>query len=87
MTNKGKQVFSTNLFDRQKEFVKLIVSHSAFKQTLKQYLENGVMPNKATIVEIMGRSKLFKVTADSTYFRKASTIVGWANWIVNQIEE
>ena len=87
LTNKGKQIFSTNLIDRQKEFVKIIISHSAFKQTLKLYLENGEMPNKNEIVDIMKRSKLHKVGSDTTYFRRASTITGWINWIMNQIEE
>lgn len=87
LTNKGKQIFSTNLIDRQKEFVKIIISHSAFKQTLKLYLENGEMPNKNEIVDIMKRSKLHKVGSDTTYFRRASTITGWTNWIMNQIEE
>lgn len=87
LTNLGKQVFNLNLFDRQKEFVKLIVSHSAFKQTLKSYLENGEMPNREEIVEIMRKSKLYNINSTSTYFRRASTIVGWTNWIMNQIEE
>lgn len=87
LTVKGKQVFGVNLIDRQKEFIKIIISHSAFKQTLKLYLENGEMPNKEEIVEIMKKSKLYKVGSDSTYFRRASTITGWINWIMNQIEE
>lgn len=87
LTTKGKQVFNLNLIDRQKEFVKLIVSHKAFKETLKLYLDNGEMPNKETIVEIMKRSKLYNVGSDTTYFRRASTIIGWTNWIINQTEE
>lgn len=85
LTNKGKQIFNLTLFDRQKEFVKLIVSYSAFKQTLKLHLDNGEMPSKDTIVEIMKRSKLYNVNSDSTYFRRASTVVGWINWIITQI--
>jgi hypothetical protein len=87
LTQKGKQVFSINLIDRQKEFMKIIVSHSAFNQTLKLNFENGEMPTKENIVEIMKKSKLHKVGSDSTYFRRASTIIGWINWIMNQIEE
>lgn len=87
LTNKGNQVFSLNLIDRQKEFVKLVISHLAFKETLKLYLQNVEMPSKDNIVEIMKKSKLHNVGSDSTYFRRASTIVGWINWIMNQIEE
>lgn len=87
LTNKGKKVFSLNLTDRQRAFVKLVVSHKAFKETLKLHLYNGEMPNKEIIVEIMKQSKLHNVGSDETYFRRASTIVGWINWIMSQIEE
>ncbi len=87
LTEKGKRVFNLSIIDRQSEFVKLILSHSAFKQTLKLYLDNGEMPTKEAVVEVMKRSKLHKVGSDTTYFRRASTIAGWTNWIINQIEE
>jgi uncharacterized protein YdcH (DUF465 family) len=87
LTAMGNQVFSLNLIERQKEFVRLIISHLAFKETLKLYLLNVEMPTKDSIVEIMKKSKLHNVGSDSTYFRRASTIVGWINWIMNQIEE
>lgn len=87
LTAKGKQVFGLTLVDRQKEFVKLLVSHSAFKQTLKLHLEHGEMPDKKSIVEIMKYSKLYNIDSESTYFRRASTVVGWINWIITQISE
>jgi hypothetical protein len=87
LSREGDRVMNMNLIDRQKEFIKRIVSHPVFKETLKLHLDNGVMPNKETIVEIMKRSKLYKVDSDTTYFRRASTIASWTNWIINQTEE
>lgn len=87
LTKIGKQIFDTNLIERQKEFVKLILSHSVFKQTLKLSLQNGELPDKNEIVAIMKKSKLHKIGKDKTYFRRASTITGWINWVINQIEE
>jgi len=87
LTTKGKQVFNLNIFDRQKEFVKLIVSHNAFKETLKLHLDDGEIPNKEAIIEIMKHSNLYNIGSDSTYFRRASTIIGWINWILNQTRE
>jgi len=69
LTREAKRIFSLNLIDRQKEFVKLIISHTAFKQTLKLYLNNGEVPTKEAIVEIMKSSKLYNVNSNSTYFR------------------
>jgi hypothetical protein len=87
LTDKGKRVFNLSIIDRQSEFVKLILSHSAFKQTLKLYLDNGEIPTKDAVVEVMKRSKLYKVGSDTTFYRRASTITGWTNWIMKQIEE
>lgn len=87
LTQKGKQIFNTNLIERQKEFVKLIISHKVFKETLKLYLDDGEIPSKGEVVEIMKHSKLYKVNSDSTYFRRASTVLGWVNWIIEQTEE
>ena len=87
LTPKGKAVFNQNIIDRQKEFVKLIVSHTAFKKTLKLHLDNGEMPDKDIIMEIMKISKLYNVNSYTTYFRRASTITGWINWIINQTQE
>ncbi|WP_026473575.1 type II restriction enzyme [Alkaliflexus imshenetskii] len=87
LTDLGKEVFTLSLFDRQKEFIRLIVSHSVFKLTLKSLLDNGEMPDRDEIVHIMLKSNLYNINSTSTYFRRASTIVGWINWIMNQIEE
>jgi len=87
LTEKGRKVFSLNLIDRQKEFVKIIICHHVFKETLKHYLINSEMPTKENIVEIMKRSDLHNIDSETTYFRRASTITGWINWIMNQIEE
>ena len=45
------------------------------------------MVDKQTIIQIMKRSNLYRVEADSTYLRRSSTVVGWVNWILGIIEE
>jgi hypothetical protein len=87
LTEKGKHIFTLPFYDRQIEFIKLILSHAVFKETLKICFGNGGMPGKNEIVEIMKKSKLYHIDSDSTYFRRASTITGWINWIMSQIEE
>lgn len=87
LTTKGKQIFKSDLSDRQKEFVKLIVAHTAFRRTLKRFIETSVIPDKEIVVEIMKQSNLYKVNSETTYFRRASTIVGWLKWIVDRIEK
>ncbi|MFN8431301.1 MAG: transcriptional regulator [Spirosomataceae bacterium] len=87
LTKKGKSIFNLSLTERQKEFVKMIVSQSVFNKTLKRALENGEIPKKEEIVEIMKSSNLNKVDSPKTFIRRSSTIIGWINWIFSQIDE
>lgn len=64
-----------------------ILQHKVFKDTLALHLQCGEMPDTNTIIQIMKSSDLYHVDSDSTYYRRASTISGWINWILGLIEE
>lgn len=87
LTKLGFQIFSLPIIERQLEFVKLILSHSVFKNSLKLYFDKGNTPSKEEIVEIMKRSKLYKIDSEQTYRRRASTVLSWTNWVLELIEE
>lgn len=87
LTQEGERIFNLSIIDRQLEFVKIILSHGAFNDTLKHYFENGNTPSKDEIVEIMKRSELYHVDSDVTYKRRASTVLSWVNWIIELAEE
>ena len=73
--------------ERQLAIVSQILEHKPFQETLKLHLQNGVMPDKNTIVRIMKNSNLYNIGAESTYFRRSSTIIGWTNWILSIIDD
>lgn len=83
----GKKIMALSYKERQLAIVSAILKHRAFNETLKLYLQHGIMPETQTIVQIMKESHLYNVGADSTYFRRSSTIVGWINWILSLIQE
>jgi hypothetical protein len=87
LTRKGADLFSLSIFDRQNEFIKLILSHAVFNNTLRTYFRSGRMPSQEDVVSIMYDSNLYNINSDSTYIRRSSTIVSWINWIVDLIEE
>lgn len=86
LTAKGKSLFKLSIFDRQIAFVQAILSHKAFKESLKLYIERDSTPTQAEIVDIMEESDLYKVNSESTFKRRSSTISGWINWILRLIE-
>ena len=87
LSPQGRYIMGLEYKARQLAIVSQILSHKVFRETLKLHLQCGEMPDAQTIVQIMKGASLYNVKADSTYFRRSSTIVGWVNWILSIIEE
>lgn len=83
----GQDLFRLSIMNRQLKFMELILSHIVFHRVLKLYLKNSESPSWNEIIEIMKRSNLYKVHSESTFRRRASTVLSWINWILEQIEE
>lgn len=79
LTEKGVKMFDFSIKERQIEFIKSILSHKVFNLVLKKYFENGEIPSKNEIVEIMKTSNLHNLKSDVTFFRRSSTILSWIN--------
>jgi hypothetical protein len=87
LTKKGESLFKLSIFDRQVEFMKLILSHSAFQDTLRLYLKKSSPPLEEEVIKIMCNLKLYNINSDSTYKRRCATVSSWVNWIMDLIEE
>lgn len=86
LTKNGIRIFNLSIVERQLEFVKLILAHGVFRDSLKLYFDKGNVPMRDEIVEIMKRTKLYEIRSDETYNRRASTVISWINWILGLIE-
>lgn len=87
LSEKGRRIMNLAYRERQLAIVSQILEHKPFRETLKLHLQNGVMPDKNTIVKIMKSSNLYNIGAESTYFRRSSTIIGWTNWMLSIIDD
>lgn len=83
LTDKCKNIFRLNLKKRNLSFVKCVLEKRAFNEAFKGYLSELELPSKNEIVKIMEKSELYNVNSESTYKRRASTISGWINWILD----
>ena len=83
----GRHIMNLEYKERQLALVTQILMHRVFNETLKLNLRCGEMPDKQTIIQIMRDSNLYRVEADSTYWRRSSTVIGWVNWILETIED
>lgn len=79
----GKRILKQKYRARQLSFVKLILEHKAFNDTLRLYLQKGEVPTKEQIMKIMQNANMFNVGSKKTFKRRASTIASWVNWILN----
>ncbi|MCX0360978.1 transcriptional regulator [Clostridium perfringens] len=82
LTAEGKKLFSLKYRERQLKYVELIFKHKAFRKCFDECLVYGEIPNKREVVQIMEESELYKIESLNTYERRASTVTGWVNWII-----
>ena len=87
LTSKGKLIMNMSRRQRQLEFCKSILEHKAFSETFLITLREGRIPNKQRIVDIMKQCQLYRVESEETYKRRASTITGWINWMLEIANE
>ena len=88
LTDKGRTLFgSESIIKRQSEFIRAILSHRVFNQTLALYLQKAEKPAKEEVMQIMKASDLYKIRSDSTFERRALTILAWIEWILETIDQ
>ncbi|WP_019153474.1 type II restriction enzyme [Robertmurraya massiliosenegalensis] len=83
LTQTGRDIMRQKTKDKFLSLTNKILAHEPFKQVLAEYFAKGTLPEKSRVVDIMENCHLYNVQKESTYFRRASTIMGWMNWILD----
>lgn len=83
LTEEGQRIVRSKYKIRQLKFVEAILKHRVFAETLRLYLQHGEMPTRSEIINIMKECNLFQVEAESTFYRRSSTVMSWINWILD----
>jgi hypothetical protein len=81
LTPKGEKILRLSYKQRQLAFCEAVLSHKVFADSLRLWFKQGEI-NKHHIMKIMKHNSLYNVESNSTYFRRASTIKSWLEWIV-----
>ena len=76
-----------SITERQLKYIKCIISYQVFARVLRLYLENGEVPSKEQIISIMREANLNNMGTDAMYFRRASTVKSWVDWIIRTMDE
>ncbi len=81
----GRMIMGLNYKQRQLALCKCILEHKVFYEVFS-LCQSGSISDRNTIVQIMKQSNLYKVGSDSTYLRRASTVSGWINWMLDLVQ-
>jgi hypothetical protein len=87
ITDECKKILLQPQKTKNLELARLIILHKPFYEVLKYYLEKSGPPSVDYVVEVMKKSKLYKVDSKSTYERRAQSVIKWVEWIINLIDE
>ena len=87
LSQKGLSLMRLPYKEKQLEIVSCILSHRVFCDILNLWFRTGEIPNRDSVVRIMKQSNLYNVDSETTYLRRASTVIGWVNWILELIDE
>lgn len=83
LTGEGRSLLVRSYKERQLGLVRAILRHHVFAAGLRLYLEKGESPTRDEIVSIMKNGNLYRVKADTTFRRRASTVLSWIGWILS----
>lgn len=87
LTQKGRYIMKLGYKERLLAIATQILAHRVFRETLKLHLQTGEMPDKSTIVSIMKKSSIYNVEKESTFDRRASTVIRWVEWIIDIVDK
>lgn len=76
----GSMLTNYDVKGRNKELISCIIKHKPFYDTYKYYNDNGTIPDKSYIMDII--KKYIPNMAFETVNRRASTIKSWIQWII-----
>ena len=86
LSKDGKKILKLNYKQRQLAYCQKILSHNVFHKVAQLYFQRGNIPEKSEVIDIMKSFDLYNVKAESTYFRRSSTVMSWVEWIAKLIQ-
>jgi hypothetical protein len=83
LTRKGHSIMRKPYKNKYLGLASCILEHDIFQRVLKEYFEIGHPLNQDRIVKHMRDCNLYRVSSESTYYRRAQTISKWVDWILS----
>lgn len=82
LTGLGNRIMKLGTKNKFITLVELILEHEPFYRVFEEYLRTNQLPRKEKVVKIMKNSQLYNIKSDSTFFRRAQTVLSWIDWMI-----
>lgn len=82
LSRRGREIMSKPYKRKYLMLATCILEHGVFHRVLREYLQQGHPLSPRRVVYHMKRSNLYKVDAESTYYRRAQSVAKWVDWIL-----
>lgn len=83
LSYKGRQIMGLQFKEKYLKLAQSILEHVPFRRTYEELSNLGYMPSKNRVVEVMKQCDLYNIEAESTYYRRARTVIRWIEWIIS----
>jgi hypothetical protein len=83
----GKRILKLPHKDKNLAFAQAILRHRAFGEALRFSFKIARRPSSDEIIHIMRNCALNGITKESTFHRRAQTVLSWIDWILQLDEE
>ncbi len=82
LTDYAKEMIESSWKQRNMMMIRVIARHLVFYHFIKQYLDSQKAPSKVEITEWLSNNIDKMNCANGTPARRAGTVLGWINWVV-----
>lgn len=84
LNNEGRRILSLPFKQKYLALITKVFEHAPFKLAFQEWMSNGyITPEK--VVDLMKKTNV-NVQAESTYHRRAQSLIAWINWIKKRTE-
>ena len=81
LTRRAVQILRLGFKSKYLALSECILAHEVFNKTFRLYLQEARRPESEDVIEIMKSGNLHGIGSDSTYRRRAQTVIAWAEWV------
>lgn len=82
LSERGERLMRLGLRQRQLALAGAVLEHAPFHRLLTLWLETGKAPESSQIVSVLKDAAPRRVSAFSTYERRASSVASWLQWVM-----